>query len=153
MLPEIENVEECFKELKELVNYTPITKENEKDDYEDFLADLYNNIMRSNKEKNLEYNEKKFLSLVNMMEGIVHFDIEENIKYLEELGATSYVNLLKEAKKEIDNASINSEIINAEDYAVQLLNKIRLLEEKEPFYKIYLVPFAKEHLSKYIKSK
>ena len=150
-LPEIENVEECFNELKELINYTPSIKENEKDDYEDFLADLYNNIMRSNKEENLEYNEKKFLSLVNMIEGSSYFDIEVNMKYLEELGATNYVNLLKEAKDEIDNLRINNEIINGEDFAVQLLNKIRLLDEEEPFYKIYLVPFAKENLSKYIK--
>lgn len=150
MLPEIENVEECFKELKELVNYTPSIKENEKDDYEEFLADIYNNIMSLKKEENLEYNEKKFVSLVNMMEGIVHFDIEINMQYLEELGATSYANLLKEAKREIDNASINNEVINGEDFAVQLFNKIKILDEKEPFYKLYLIPFAKENLDKYI---
>ena len=150
-LPEIENVEECFKELKKLINYNPTIKENEKNNYKDFLAVLYNNIMRSNKEENLEYNEKKFLSLVNMIEGSSYFYIELNIKYLEELGAINYVNLLKEAKDEIDNLRINNEIINGEDFAVQLLNKIRLLDEEEPFYKTYLVPFAKENLSKYIK--
>lgn len=149
-LPEIENVEECFNELKELINYTPSIKENEKDDYEDFLADLYNNIMRSNKEENLEYNEKKFLSLVNMIEGSSYFDIEINIQYLEELGATNYVNLLKEAKIDIDNSRINNKIINGEDFAVQLFNKIRILDEEEPFYKTYLIPFAKENLNKYI---
>lgn len=150
MLPEVENVEECFRELKELINYTPSIKENEKDDYEEFLADIYNNIMGSNKEENLEYNEKKFMSLVNMIEGAVYFDIEVNIQYLKELGATNYVNLLKEAKMEIDNARINNNIINGEDFAVQLFNKIKILDEKEPFYKTYLIPFAKEHLSKYI---
>jgi len=150
-LPEIENVEECFNELKELINYTPSVKENEKDDYEDFLANLYNKIMSSNKEENLEYNEKKFLSLVNMMEGSSYFDIEINIQYLEELGATNYVAILKDAKTEIDNSRINNEIINGEDFAVQLLSKIKLLDETEPFYKLYLVPFAKENLSKYIK--
>ena len=149
-LPEIENVEECFKELKELINYTPIIKENEKDDYQDFLANLYNNIMSSNKEENLEYNEKKFLSLVNMIEGSSYFDIEINMQYLEELGATNYVNLLKEAKIDIDNSRINNKIINGEDFAVQLFNKIRILDEEEPFYKTYLIPFAKENLSKYI---
>lgn len=150
-LPEIENVEECFKELKELINYSPIIKENEKDDYKDFLANLYNNIMSSNKEENIEYNEKKFLSLVNMIECLdVGFDLEKNIQYLEELGATNYVNLLKEAKVAIDNSTINNKIINGEDLIVQLFNKIRILDEEEPFYKTYLIPFAKENLSKYI---
>lgn len=147
-LPEIENVEECFKELKELINYTPIIKENEKDDFKDFLANLYNNIMSSNK---IEYNEKKFLSLVNMIECLNDgFDLEKNIQYLEELGATNYVNLLKEAKVAIDNSTINNKIINGEDLAVQLFNKIRILDEEEPFYKTYLIPFAKENLNKYI---
>lgn len=153
MLPEIENVEECFRKLKELINYVPSIKENEKDENQNFLANLYNNIMSSKKEENLEYNERKFLSLINMIEGFdVGFNIEENIQYLEELGAVHYAILLKETKMEIDNAKVNNKIINGEDFAVQLFNKIKILDEKEPFYKTYLIPFAKEHLSKYIKN-
>ncbi|MBQ8430975.1 MAG: hypothetical protein IJX26_03445, partial [Clostridia bacterium] len=149
-LPEIENVEECFKELKELINYNPTIKENEKDEYQEFSGKIYLNIMESKKKEKLDYNEEKFISLTNMIEGSFEFDLEKNIQYLEELGATNYVNLLKEAKTDIDNSRINNKIINGEDFAVQLFNKIKILDEKEPFYKTYLIPFAKEYLSKYI---
>ena len=107
--------------------------------------------MNSNKEENLDYNERKFLSLVNMIESFdVGFDLEKNIQYLEELGASNYVNLLKDTKIDIDNSRKSNKIINAEDIAVQLYNKIRILDEEEPFYKTYLIPFAEDHLGKYI---
>ncbi len=149
-LPEIENVEECFKELKQLINYIPSVKENEKNEYQEFLGRIYLNIMESKKKEKLDYNEEKFISLVNMIEGAFEFDLEKNIQYLEELGATNYVTLLKRTKIDIDNSKINNKIVNAEDIVVQLFNKIRILDETDPFYKIYLIPFAKENLSKYI---
>lgn len=149
VLPEIENVEECFMELKTLINYIPTTKENEKKESQDYIEKLYENIMARNKNyEKTGYNEKKFIELVNMLIGISSFDIEKNIQYLEELGATNYSNLLKNIKLEFENK--NSDI-NAEDFAVELFNRVRLLDEQEPFYTNYLIHFAKENLSNYIK--
>lgn len=150
-LPEIENVEDCFQELKELVNYSHEIKESEKDEYQDFVGKVYSNIMESKKKEKLDYNEEKFIALANMIEHILDFDLEKNIHYLEELGATNYVNLFKDAKADIDKIELNHEFINTEDFAVQLFNKIRILDEEEPFYKTYLVPFVKENLNKYIR--
>lgn len=150
VLPEIENVKDCFNKLKELINYTSTQKENEKNEYQDFLGKIYLNIMESNKSEKLDYNEEKFVALANMIEGVPEFDIEKNIQYLEELGAFYYANLLKNEKADLDNLKADNKIVNVEDFIVQLLNKIRLLDEQEPFYKTYLVPFAEEHLRKYI---
>lgn len=150
VLPEIKNVEECFTQLKNLINYNPTQKENEKNDYKDFIDKMYSDIMKSKNKEDLGYYEERFISLVNMMEGLIN--IEKDIQYLEELGAFNIVNLLKEKKEEnIDESKIDSKDFNVEDDMLELLNKIKLLDEQEPFYEKYLVPFAKEHLQEYIK--
>ena len=115
-----------------------------------FIGKIYSQIVESHKKGTLDYNEEKFVSLANMIEGAFDFDIEKNIQYLEELGAIHYSEILKKTKIEIENSKINNRIVNPQDIAVELFNQIRILDEKEPFYKTYLIPFAKENLSKYI---
>lgn len=136
--------------MKALINYNPTIKENEKNEDIELIGKIYSNIVESKKKEKLDYNEEKFIALTNMIEGAFEFDLERNIQYLEELSATNYVNLLKNTKIDIDNSKLNNKIVNAEDIVVQFFNKIRILDEEEPFYKTYLIPFAKEILSKYI---
>lgn len=151
VLPEIENVEECFNLLKQLVNYTPIVKESESKENAEFVEKIYSSIVESNKDKELEYNEKKFIALTNMLEMIYDFELEENIKYLEELNATNYVTLLNNIKSDINKVRLTPNPLTPEDIAVEIFNRVKILNEIEPFYKLYLIPFAKENLSKYIK--
>lgn len=148
VLPEIADVEKDLDTFKKLISYMP--KDNEKSKEVDFIIKIYQNIYSTKKENQFNYNEYKFLSLTNMMESC-DFDMDKNIIYLEELGATNYANILKNAIIEIKNHEPSQGKVDGADKAIQLLNKIKILDEKEPFYKTYLIPFAKEHLSNYIK--
>lgn len=148
VLPEIADVEKDLDIFKKLINYIP--KDNEKSKEVDFISKIYQNIYSSKKESQFNYNEYKFLSLTNMMESC-DFEMDKNIIYLEELGATNYANILKNAMIEIKNHEPSQEKFDGADKAIQLFNKIKILDEKEPFYKTYLIPFAKEYLSEYIK--
>lgn len=149
-LPEIKNVEECFNELKQITNYTSkYTEEAKKLD--DFIDEMYFQISESTSSRNdLTYDEQKFLSLVDLVTGSYIPDINEVIKYLEELNAESYVNKIKETKADIDRSDLKNKA-KQKEFEIQLANNMKTLNEEEPFYEKYLLPFAREHLAEHIK--
>ena len=151
LLPEIKNVEECFNELKKITNYN--SKEtNELNNVDEFIDKLYFQISESSPSRNdLTYNEQKFLSLVDLICGSYIPDVDEVIKYLEELGAENYVNIVKETKAEIDRYNPN-EKSKQNKFEIQLANSVKILNEEDPFYKAYLLPFAKKHLAEHVKA-
>ena len=92
----------------------------------------------------------KNFSLVDLVTGSYIPDVNEVIKYLEELNAESYVNKIKETKADIDRSDLKNKA-KQEEFEIQLANNMKALNEEEPFYEKYLLPFAREHLAEHIK--
>jgi len=139
ILPEISNVLNDFETLKTLcpnISYNTNTN--------NYIHKIYDKITECKDFKDLNNTEQKVVNIINMFEHNLEFSTELSIQFLAELQATNYLQCLYEFNENLKTTTNKSSELQ-EDIVVQLLNKLEILNEEDPFYENYLIPYIKEH--------
>ena len=140
VLLEINNIDKCFYELKQLcsnLTKTPNTSN------EDYIKTIHYKISTTKDAKDFTPEEASFINIVNMMER-KPFSIDDSIKFLTENNIEKYLYIVLDYKQNMKNTPYSKP--NKRQFLFnQFYRDLRSLNDEDPFYENYLIPFVQRN--------